>query len=1094
MTASDPSANDAVNDGASRSSLGPAPAVVAVVVAHDPGWWFEETLDSLVAQDYPNLSVLVIDAGSARPDRLRERLSARIPWAHVRRLRTNPGFAAAANEVRSAVQGAAFYLFCHDDVRLDAGVVRLLVEEAYRSNGAIVGPKLVRWDDPARLLSVGMGADRYGQPAAYVERGDLDQSQFDTVRDVFYVPGAVTLVRADLFEAVDGFDEAITFHGEDLDLCWRAHVAGARVLVAPEARVAHLEALGVRRPLDDRRRLQQRHRLRTVRASDSALTRLRVMPFAALLAAAEILHALVIGRFKHARDVASAWWWNLRMATSTRRRRSRLEAVRRIPDRQVRAFQARRSARLSQYLRQRVAGQREAPEDSIPDEPARSAAPIVLWSLLAAFFVLGSRELLLGEVPEFGGFPSFLGAFDMFERWTTGYQTVGLGSTGPNPTGFAFLGLAGTLLFGAVGLLRTVLILGALPLGAIGMWRLTRAVPSTRARSVATVVYVAVPVALNALAIGDWGALITFAVLPWIVKQIASGAQWSPFDPQGPAGSRRPLRHRALSVGVLTAVAASIEPTVLPVVIALTLGLVLGGFLAGQVAGAGRAFAVGVGGTVAALVLLLPWSTSVVRDWTGSAARFSAGGFDLPLAEVLRFAVGPFGRGALGWAFLVTAVLPLLIARGIRLSWSIRAWTLVALGLTGVWCVGQGWGVGYLPSPATMAALAALGAALAAGLGVAAFESDLPDYHFGWRQLASLVAAAAMVLAVLPSLAAGLSGRWDMPAGDFSRNLTFLETEVVESPFRVLWLGDAATLPLSGWALDAPGIDDIGPNRELAFATSSGGYPSIAEHWPGPLSAAAPELADALQIAAQGGNTRLGAMLAPMAIRYVVVPIAPAPDPYARDRAHVPTDLLAMLDSQLDLASVTVNPGMRVYRNAAWGPQRAQLPSGVEPPAESGTPTAMVVPELAGAPAVLLTDDGVAGASGPLDGAGSVYLAARGGAGWSLRIDGVEVERRPAFGWASTFVADRAGVGELRFATPVTHSLALVGQVLMWVIVIVWLLRVRVREDERIRLSDDAPDGRVRSARSDRGRSGRGRSGRGRTGRRADPFAGEDWT
>ena len=41
-----------------------APAVVAVVVTHDAGPWFEETLASLAASDYPNLSVLVIDAAS----------------------------------------------------------------------------------------------------------------------------------------------------------------------------------------------------------------------------------------------------------------------------------------------------------------------------------------------------------------------------------------------------------------------------------------------------------------------------------------------------------------------------------------------------------------------------------------------------------------------------------------------------------------------------------------------------------------------------------------------------------------------------------------------------------------------------------------------------------------------------------------------------------------------------------------------------------------------------------------------------------------------------------------------------------------------
>ncbi len=182
------------------------------------------------------------------------------------------GFGPAANDVLRAVEGAAFYLFCHDDVRLDPDVVQVMVEEAYRSNAGVVGGKLVEWDDPDHILQVGMGADKTGRSRPYVERGELDQEQHDAVRDVFYVPGAATLVRADLFEALGGFDPGIELLGEDLDLSWRAHVVGARVLVAPGARIAHLEALGDRRPVDDRRRLQMRHRLRTSR--DLLLVRL----------------------------------------------------------------------------------------------------------------------------------------------------------------------------------------------------------------------------------------------------------------------------------------------------------------------------------------------------------------------------------------------------------------------------------------------------------------------------------------------------------------------------------------------------------------------------------------------------------------------------------------------------------------------------------------------------------------------------------------------------------------------------------------------------------------------------------------------------
>ncbi|MGI8793865.1 MAG: glycosyltransferase family A protein, partial [Acidimicrobiales bacterium] len=61
-----------------------APPVVAVVVTHDPGPWFEEVLSALGAQDYPDLSVLVIDADSAEDPTAR--VAATLPSAFVRRI------------------------------------------------------------------------------------------------------------------------------------------------------------------------------------------------------------------------------------------------------------------------------------------------------------------------------------------------------------------------------------------------------------------------------------------------------------------------------------------------------------------------------------------------------------------------------------------------------------------------------------------------------------------------------------------------------------------------------------------------------------------------------------------------------------------------------------------------------------------------------------------------------------------------------------------------------------------------------------------------------------------------------------------------
>ena len=150
------------------------------------------------------------------------------------------------------VDGAAYFLLCHDDVALFPDAVHLMVEEAFRSNAGIVSPKVVSWDDPERLIHVGMTVDKGGSVVDRVQPYEIDHGQHDAVRDVFVAPGGITLVRADLFEELGGFDPAIVAMGEDLDLCWRAQVVGARIIVAPDARVRHLEELAGRcpRPLD----------------------------------------------------------------------------------------------------------------------------------------------------------------------------------------------------------------------------------------------------------------------------------------------------------------------------------------------------------------------------------------------------------------------------------------------------------------------------------------------------------------------------------------------------------------------------------------------------------------------------------------------------------------------------------------------------------------------------------------------------------------------------------------------------------------------------------------------------------------------------
>ena len=142
-----------------------SPPVLVVVVTHGlHADRFEVLLGALAEQDYPELSVLVVDAaGGTAPSTGSAPLS---PAARVLHVPGPAGFATAANHVldpdRPQARLAEFFVFCHDDVLPDTGAVSALVGAATEGDADVVGPKFVARDDPRRLLHVGLGVDRVG--------------------------------------------------------------------------------------------------------------------------------------------------------------------------------------------------------------------------------------------------------------------------------------------------------------------------------------------------------------------------------------------------------------------------------------------------------------------------------------------------------------------------------------------------------------------------------------------------------------------------------------------------------------------------------------------------------------------------------------------------------------------------------------------------------------------------------------------------------------------------------------------------------------------------------------------------------------------
>jgi GT2 family glycosyltransferase len=892
-----------------------APPVVAAVVTRDPGPWLEECLASLAAQDYPNLSVLVLasDAG----DDLLGRVAAVLPSAYVRRLDDAGGFGAAANEVLGMVEGAVFYAFLHDDVRLEPVAVRALVEEAYRSNAGVVGPKLVEWGRPERLQEVGLSVDKFGVRAAVVEGHELDQEQHDAVRDVFLLPSACLVVRSDLFAALGGFDAGIESAGEDLDLCWRAQVAGARVVVVPAARVEHRGGETPPRELVDR------HRIRTVLTCYGRFHRMRIVPQMVLLTLAGLVHAIVTGRHAAARSHLAVWAWNRRTRADQRRRRAALQAIRQLPDSEVRRLQVGGSVQVSRFVR----GDLHVTErlrvfsdlghelsESLHRGPRR--IPVLAWAVLLLVFLFGSRGLLLHRIPVVGSFAPFdVSPGELLADHLRTWRHAGIGGEAPQATALALLGLVGIPFLGAMGVVQQVLVLGCIPAGWLGAWRLTRPLGSRLGRAAGLVVYATAPLATDAIHRGSWGGLLLYASAPWVLTRLIAASGDLP-SAHGPVVRRRDLR-AVLALGLLLTLVAAFVPLVTVVALLTALGLAVGGALTGGGRRAWGPVVVAAGAVVVAAVLHVPWSLGFAlpgTDW------WSVGGVSplvhqsLGIGSLLRFDTGS-GHTALGWALPVAAALPLLIGREWRFAWAVRCWT-VALVCWGVaWAGGEGLLGVPIPSADIVLAPAAAALSLSVALGVLAFERDLRGYHFGWRQVASLVAAAAVVASTGPVLASSVSGRWGLPRTDHAATLGFMQDGELrdEGAYRVLWLGAPELLPVAPLRL----ADD------LAYGVDEDGTLSITERWAVAPDGDLPVIADELDLAGRGDTARLGGLLRDEGIRYVVVVERTGPARSVNEQVPAPPGLKAALARQVDLRRLDADEALTLYENTEWAPATA---------------------------------------------------------------------------------------------------------------------------------------------------------------------------
>jgi GT2 family glycosyltransferase len=162
----------------------------------------------------------------------------RFPKARLLELSRNLGFAGAVKRGLAEARGE-WILLLNNDAVIETGAIRelLAVGEGSPEVGSVAA-RMCFAESPSTINSAGIGVDRLGVAYDRLLGEPVGASETDPV-EVFGASGGAGLYRREMLDALGGFDVSYFFALEDVDLAWRARMAGWRSMYAPAARVEH---------------------------------------------------------------------------------------------------------------------------------------------------------------------------------------------------------------------------------------------------------------------------------------------------------------------------------------------------------------------------------------------------------------------------------------------------------------------------------------------------------------------------------------------------------------------------------------------------------------------------------------------------------------------------------------------------------------------------------------------------------------------------------------------------------------------------------------------------------------------------------------
>lgn len=288
-------------------------------------------LDSVLAQTYPNIELIVVDNASSdgSVEFLKERYGDRI------NLIVNPaniGFSRGMNVGIKAAKGS-YVMPLNFDIVMDREFVTAMVAAIAKDERAgLVSGKLLRFDTEGKTRIIDSTGHVIYKNRYLTNRGEdtEDTGQFDSPDEVFGTCGAAPLYRRTMIEDItwqgEFYDESFFIMLEDVDVDWRAKLRGWKCVYAPKAVAYHYRGAAG----SGKSRLIQRHyyknRYLLIMKNDFAISFFKCLPAIMLMDLylnLDILFTAPVGLFQ-------AWGDLIRLLPLTLRKRRATKAARAV--------------------------------------------------------------------------------------------------------------------------------------------------------------------------------------------------------------------------------------------------------------------------------------------------------------------------------------------------------------------------------------------------------------------------------------------------------------------------------------------------------------------------------------------------------------------------------------------------------------------------------------------------------------------------------------------------------------------------------------------------------------------------------------------